>query len=283
MARIVVITHETDVFLHRRGLLMRKTSHYLIFDVLQELRRRGHEIVLQQGLANRAFGDVAVLHVDATVTPPDYVDYARSFPLCLNVTPADISKRAISGALLSREDGWPGPVIVKTDLNHSGFAERRHNRHAQRAGKPAPFPDAPEATEYEVYEGLDEVPAGVFGNPDLIVERFIPEPEPDGYAMRFWVFCGSESRCTRYVSPQRMVKAKDTIRREPVMVPEEMQALRKKLGFDYGKFDFVMHEGKAVLLDANKTPGRPLNLLKMFVEGAPLLANGFEEFIRCGR
>jgi hypothetical protein len=24
---------------------------------------------------------------------------------------------------------------------------------------------------------------------------------------------------------------------------------------DYGKFDYVMHEGEAVLFDANKTPG----------------------------
>jgi hypothetical protein len=27
------------------------------------------------------------------------------------------------------------------------------------------------------------------------------------------------------------------------------------MGFDYGKFDYVMQEGQPVLLDANKTPG----------------------------
>jgi len=30
---------------------------------------------------------------------------------------------------------------------------------------------------------------------------------------------------------------------------------RRKLGFDYGKFDYVVHEGRAHLLDANRTPG----------------------------
>ena len=30
---------------------------------------------------------------------------------------------------------------------------------------------------------------------------------------------------------------------------------RRDLGFDYGKFDYVIHEGRAILLDANSTPG----------------------------
>ncbi|HEX2882002.1 MAG TPA: hypothetical protein VHO25_20930, partial [Polyangiaceae bacterium] len=32
-------------------------------------------------------------------------------------------------------------------------------------------------------------------------------------------------------------------------------ALRKKLGFDMGKFDYVIHEGKPVVFDTNKTVG----------------------------
>ena len=31
--------------------------------------------------------------------------------------------------------------------------------------------------------------------------------------------------------------------------------LRQELGFDYGKFDYVVHDGRPVLLDANKTTG----------------------------
>ena len=95
-----------------------------------------------------------------------------------------------------------------------------------------------------------------FERPDLVIEKFMPEVEPDGYAARFWSFCGDAERCTRYVSPHPLVKAEDTIRSEKVPVPDEMRALRERLGFDYGKFDFVVHAGKPVLLDANKTPGR---------------------------
>lgn len=112
------------------------------------------------------------------------------------------------------------------------------------------------------------------------MEKFIPEPEPDGFAARFWLFCGERERCTRHVSPQSLVKGDDTIRREAVPVPDELRALRRKLGFDYGKFDFVMHEGRAVLLDANKTPGRARNLSSFIAAGNANLADGFEGLIR---
>jgi hypothetical protein len=32
-------------------------------------------------------------------------------------------------------------------------------------------------------------------------------------------------------------------------------SIREELGADFGKFDYVMHDGRAVLIDANKTPG----------------------------
>lgn len=280
MARIVVLTHESDRFLERRGLLRRTTSQYMFYDMMLALRHRGHAVTVQRGLSSRATGDVALLHVDATVVPQDYVDYAATFPLCLNLGATDISKGRTSGAVIGRDSDWPGPVIVKTDLNHSGFAERRHNRHALRAGRPIPFPDTPDATDYIVYDDLASLPPRVWDDPQLVVERFVPERELDGYALRFWVFCGDRGRCTRHVSPKPMVKAKDVIRRESVDVPEELQRLRERLGFDYGKFDFAVHDGRPILLDANRTPGRPPNLGRLLIDGTPPLVDGFEALIR---
>jgi hypothetical protein len=72
------------------------------------------------------------------------------------------------------------------------------------------------------------------------------------FTLRFWVFCGAAERCTRYVSPDRLVKATRSIRKEAVPVPDELRQRRHELGFNYGKFDFVLHQGKAILLDANK-------------------------------
>ncbi|TPK38210.1 hypothetical protein FJ492_24455 [Mesorhizobium sp. B2-5-4] len=283
MARVTVITHEHDRFLGKRNLMLRRGSPYLLFDVLENLKRRGHSVRIQQGLSKTYNADIAVLHVDATIMPADYLAYARSFPFCLNVGAGDISKRRISGALIGEGDTWQGPVIVKSNLNNRGIPETLLNRRSARAGKSLPFPHLPALRSYEVHGTLGDVPDGVFDCDDLVVEKFIPEPEPDGFAVRFWVFCGERERCTRYVSPNSLVKASETIRREPVPVPDELRERRRELGFDYGKFDFVMHEGRAILLDANKTPGRPQNLVKMFAAGAADLADGFEGLIRRAR
>ena len=252
----------------------------MLLYVLNELKRRGHSVGIQRGTSKTYDADIAVLHVDATITPADHVDHARSFPFCLNVGATDISKRRISGALITEGDAWQGPVIVKSNLNNRGIPETLLNRRSKRTGKQPPFPHLPTLQPYEIYRSLGDVPDGVFDCDDLVVEKFIPEREPDGFAVRFWVFCGERERCTRYISPNGLVKASETIRREPVPVPDELRERRRELGFDYGKFDFVMHDGKAVLLDANKTPGRPQNLVKMFTAGASDLAGGFEGLVR---
>ncbi|MER8466709.1 hypothetical protein [Mesorhizobium sp. M1409] len=280
MARILVVTHEHDRFLGRRDILLRRSSPYMLFDILAELKRRGHSVRVQQGLSTPFSADIAVLHVDATVTPTDYVDYASSFAFCLNIGAVDISKRRISGALVDRADSWQGQVIVKSNLNNQGIPETFLNRQSQRAGKPQLFPDMPVQEPYAIHESIGDIPQSIFDRADLVVEKFIPERERDGFAARFWVFCGDRERCTRYVSPKPLIKASETIRREPVPVPDELRSLRRALGFDYGKFDFVVHDGRAVLLDANKTPGRPSNLRRMFAAGASDLADGFESLIR---
>jgi len=280
MARIAVITHEYDRFQSRRGLLLRQDSPYMLFDILAELKKRGHSVLILRGPEGRVEADIAVLHVDATVTPDEYVEVARRFPFCLNVGASDISKRRLGGAVLRAGDDWRGPVIVKSNLNHWGTPEEHLNRQALRAGKAAPFPDAAVFDRYEIHPSIADVPADRLARPDLVVEKFLPEVEQDGFAARFWVFCGERERCTRYVSAQRLVKGDDTIRRETVPVPDELRALRREMGFDYGKFDFVMHEGRAVLLDANKTPGRARNLSKLVAAGNANLADGFEDLIR---
>jgi len=51
------------------------------------------------------------------------------------------------------------------------------------------------------------------------------------------------------------VKSWNVTRREILPeTPPELRAARKSLGFDFGKFDYVIRDGKAVLFDANRTP-----------------------------
>lgn len=280
MARIAVITHEFDKYESRRGLLRRRESPYMLAGILAVLERKGHKVKVLRGLSTPPDADVAVLHIDATVVPKGYVDYAARFPFCVNGAAPDISKRRLSTVNLEAGDAWGGRVIVKSNLNHEGIPEIEMNQRARRVGWPEPFPEVTVRTPYTIYEGMADVPPEAFTRDDLIVEKFVPEIEPDGFGVRFWVFFGERERCTRHVSPHILVKGNDVIRSEPVPVPEELRALRRQLGIDYGKFDFVVHEGKGVLLDANKTPGQARNISAMIAAGNANLAEGFEGLIR---
>jgi hypothetical protein len=52
-----------------------------------------------------------------------------------------------------------------------------------------------------------------------------------------------------------IVKAGNRTRHEYLKeVPVELRAIRKRLGMDFGKFDYVIFNGEPVLLDVNKTP-----------------------------
>ena len=280
MARIVVITHRHD---RLRAFSLRSLGfrgRYLVHDILRELRSRGHETIVQHGIASQPLeGDAAILHVDTTITPQDYIAFAATFPRCINIGVTDISKSRISGAVLNAGDAWNGPVIVKSNANFGGRPEARLNRLARKHGEPEPFPGISDVSGYDIFDHLDRVPPRCFEDPALVVERFIPEPDPDGYGLRFWVFCGEAERCNRFVSDRPILKGSSVVRWEPVEVPDELRALRRNLGFDYGKFDFVIHEGRPVLLDANKTLGRPRHMEKAYMPEIVRFASGLEGLI----
>jgi len=279
MSRIVVITHEFDQFVERRLPFWTKKSRYLLFDVLREMEKRGHSVHVLTGIQHQAQGDLAILHVDCSVIPQEYLDFARSFPKTVNARVADITKRKVSGALLSRGDDWTGPVIVKSNLNYGGNPEADHNEAARRRGRPPPHPEARNFKDYEIFDSTEAMPERYWDDPELVVERFIPERESDGVATRTWLFVGARERCMRHVSHQEILKGAHVVRSEMVAVPEEMRKIRRRLGFDLGKFDFVIHDGRAVLLDANKTPGIARSLRPMQAKGAPALADGLEAML----
>src|SRR6185295_1196928 len=114
MARIVVVTHEFDIFAYRRGGPQApRQSQYMLFDVLKHLEARGHDYRLTKG-PNVIPGDLAILHVDMTAIPEEYLALETEYPRTLNFRAVDISKRAISPIVLGPGDDWPGPVIVKS-------------------------------------------------------------------------------------------------------------------------------------------------------------------------
>ncbi|HEX2879540.1 MAG TPA: hypothetical protein VHO25_08375, partial [Polyangiaceae bacterium] len=61
----------------------------------------------------------------------------------------------------------------------------------------------------------------------------------------------------------------------------EIVKRKEELGFDIGKFDYVMHEGRPVLLDTNKTVGSPPETTDAaVVAGRRFRAEGVYSFFR---
>ncbi len=82
-------------------------------------------------------------------------------------------------------------MIVKTDLNYSGIPEMLAVQKFQRDGKPAdllPGPVVSTDRPYPILQSAREVPDGVWNNPGLVVERFLPEQDMNGFWLRVWVF-----------------------------------------------------------------------------------------------
>jgi hypothetical protein len=99
------------------------------------------------------------------------------------------------------------------------------------------------------------VPRADFERNDVVVEKFLPEKEENLFFVRHYEFLGDRSTCTRLAAMDPIVKDQTVIRVEEVDPHPEIVQARKRLNFDYGKFDYVVYNGRPVLLDANKTTG----------------------------
>jgi hypothetical protein len=254
-ARVAAIIHEYDQMEHRR-LFRRPEPNSLLGDIFAILETRGWTTCVIKGTSAIVEADAAVMHVNATYTPDDYIRFGQRFPYCVNGRVTDISKSTVSDASVSRSDDWKGPVIVKTELNFGGYPERRQNRLAARRLRKLPFPQAAKPRPYRTFRSLEEVPPATWTDPAVMVERFLPERLPDGFGMCIYIFCGEYEFCGRFVGTSKIVKGQNVFRHEIIPVPQHIRERRHELGFDYGKFDFVHHEEKTYLIDANKTPGR---------------------------
>lgn len=237
--RIAVLCHEAE-----RGWDL---SSYLIHHFAGFWREEGHEVVFAFGADDFVPADLAILHVDLSVVPDAYMKLAGRYPVVLNARVRDIRKSSISRNLVARGDPWKGPVIVKSDLNCGGGPERMRGQH---------FPKSlHNSLDYRVYPRLRDVPRTCFRDPDLVVERFLPEREGELYCVRLFHFLGDCWSCSRMLSRQPIVNGRTECGVEAIETHPEIVALRHRLGFDYGKLDYVIHDGEPVLLDANKTVG----------------------------
>lgn len=263
MKRIVILMHESQT----------PGRHHYLIDALGEVwRRQGLHVSCVYGVREHPEADLLIPHVNLTRLPARYVEYIASFPHVANRDVADISKRTVSAELLRPGDDYEGPVLVKTDRNYGGRPEyrafrRRHpvlarlGRHARAIADR--FPGQRMAwrrvmDSYVVYDSLAAVPRGAFRNPALVVERFLPEREGDRFFIRHYLCLGDRRRSVRVAGSAPFLKRKaSSLVDEGLPVPEAVLGLRRRLGLDYGKIDYTMHQGRPAILDVNRTPGVP--------------------------
>jgi hypothetical protein len=258
--RIAVLFHRNDRRLN--------IDRYAITHIAAFWRADGHQVEFLFGPRRQADADIVVVHVNLSIVPDPYLEFAARFPVAINGRVRDVRKRSVSRNLVVLGDGWEGPVIAKSDLNYGGLPElmlggwwprrgtpgarvvrsirrRLHQRHSHFVG----------TDDYRVFEHVSEVPESWRDASNLVLERFLPERDGELYAVRNCLFLGAAHTCERRLAASPVVNSGTAVSSEQIEPDPRMVALRSELGFDYGKFDYVMIDGEPVLLDANKTVG----------------------------
>lgn len=240
------------------------TSNYLLALMRKRWELLGFTVTVVTGPDRYVEADLAILHVDLTRVPERYMAIARRYPVVINGKVQSISKRSSTTLQVERDSGYAGPVIVKTDLNAGGSAEAKDLAGSGLIGRarssvlkrlPSRWSGRIRKNRYPVYDSVELVPRWVWSNKRFVVDRFMPERRGDKYCLRRWVFFGDRECGSLAVSDCPIVKSANNERVAWLDdVPEELRAVRERLGFDYGKFDYGMVDGQAVLYDVNRTP-----------------------------
>jgi hypothetical protein len=238
--RIAILAHERASPETLRSYQISTLARHWIED--------GHEVILVAGARKFVPADIAILHIDLSVVPEPYLALARQYPRVLNGRLADIRKSVFATNLLARGDAYGGPVFVKSNLNRKGFPEAAL---AKAEGR-----NVPVFGDYRVYSSLAKVPAEAFDNEGVVVQKFQPEMDGNLFCVRYLAVMGRYAEATRLRSTQPVVNGDSCLPDIETVEPDtSILALRERLGLDYGKMDYVVVDGKAILLDVNKTVG----------------------------
>ena len=285
--RIVILFHEYDR--HRNPVC------YVANDLARIWREDGHEVIYLYGTDKYIPADIILVHVNLSVVPDDYIQFAERYPIVLNGHISDIRKSAFSPNLVLSGHEWNGPVILKSDLNYAGLPEQRQRRTwlerrwtlarrlydviARRKRDLAPFtsPD-----DYMVFSSYRDIPESLRTNQSIVVEKFLPEMENGLYHTHFYQCLGNRWLNMRVSSTNPVVKAHNSVSAEDVEPHDQVSVWRKKFGIDYGKIDYLVIDGEAILLDLNKTIGRTPSYKDedLLTEERRYLAMGLYDYIQ---
>jgi hypothetical protein len=271
--------------------------HFYLQFLTERWEREGHRVVVVTERDRFVPADLAILHVDLTIVPPEMRELAARYPLVVNGGLLDIRKRHLAPAL-AKGDRVDGPVIVKTDWNFRGVLEMKIRiarsplggalraaglldqavaKSVWVAGR-LPWSVRPAVSDYLVCESIDDVPDGVWQNPNLVVQRFVAERDGERYCCRHWIFFGDREIQTKTRSASPVVKAGDDVEVLRGPVPASLRRMREELRADYAKIDYGVVEGEIVVYDVNRTLGGAANP-EAYAFITDVLAGGLDGFL----
>lgn len=268
---------------------------------MREWERYGFEVEVARGINRFIDADIVIPHLDLTIWPEEYINFFSRYPVVVNRHAGDISKSRISSNIIGRDEEYQGPVIIKSNRNFGGLPENRliskpvirlmskayidlyAIRFLMRFPNFIPWKRISylDPTSYPIYKSVKDVPAGVFENKNLIVERFLPERDGEHYCRRMWIFLGDKGINVLSKSKKKIAKSSNSCSIEHVSVPEELFSIRRRLKFDYGIFDYVIRDGKVILFDINWTiASRGYKQGNFARQAARLIAGGIWSFYK---
>jgi hypothetical protein len=284
VTRIAVLVHD-----HDRSF---DATTSTIGAMAQRWRASGASVVVAQGARDAIEADVVINHVDLTVTPRSYRRYLQRFPVGINRELVDISKPLVSSHLLERPDD-DGPVIVKTSANAGGGRDLAlaaqtslRDRVAWKLAR-ATSDDLARArylpaSGYPVFASARDVPAGVWRNRHLVVERFLTERVGDDHVVRAWWFFGTRGLNTWIRACDPIAKG-DAITDRRILddpPPPVIEETRRRLHADYGRIDYAIVDGEAVVYDVNRTPTLSEGARAVYGDQIVALADGLDDYVR---
>lgn len=250
-----------DVYVESRSNFSRMKG-YKLHHMLRGLKRAGiaWRVVDRPDIADPAAA--AFMHVDLTDLPKGFRSVGERYPRCINGQAVTIDRRLYSSLRIMLDDPYDGPVIVKTVLNSRGFPELRYRSraglmsrldHYARRLTVRNYKDLT-CPQYRVFASREAVPAALWEDERLIVERFAPGTlalPVVKYRLDFFLDLEINTRSTfaSTLCDPETIETVDIV----ADVPDEVRRVRNDLHLDFGAIDYFVMDDDGFVIDANKT------------------------------
>ena len=84
------------VILVHQNTLERSLKHYAIYYMAEFWKKRGYKVEFLIGVSRFVPADICLVHVDVSLVPREFLEFANQYEIVLNSKISDVRKRTIS-------------------------------------------------------------------------------------------------------------------------------------------------------------------------------------------